>query len=191
MYKKLDHRLIKSNRSYKVADISKLLKVGKPAVRDWVTYEKLEAFYDGKTILIYGPVLKQHIIRKNSRKKRKLKFNEFKCLNCQSITEPVDKKIVELTLSNNSKAIRALSVCPICDHDYYRIYSLKYYPQITETFNILSDDVGRLYDSSSAPSKTNIEDINKTSPSESLFEPSEIPLSEDNQHQQTNLLENL
>jgi len=175
MHKKYDERLLKSYRSYKVNDISRIFrdkKLHPQTIRGWVEQGKLKAIIDGKTILIYGAVLKNFILENNQSRKRKLAFEEFKCWKCKKISTPLDNKLSKLELTKNNYLL-AHCTCP-CGHEINKPFTKDFYEKIFEAFAIEQNEVGRLCDSLNTPNNTNIDNSYKTPESEPEIKPPEI-----------------
>jgi hypothetical protein len=170
MSKKYDYKKVKSYRSYKTHDISRLYKDKKlheQTIRGWVNDGKLEGFLVGKTLYIYGAVLKQFFKDKNCKKTPPLKLNEFKCWKCKEINEPLNKTIEKLTLGMND-CITAYATCPSCKKEMFRNYKRSEEQEILKLFKIKQNVLMGLCDSSNSTTTTNIKTDQKIVLSESL-----------------------
>jgi DNA-directed RNA polymerase subunit M/transcription elongation factor TFIIS len=168
MYKKYDHKRIKGYRSYKISDICRMYKDKKlheQTIRKWVKSGQLEAILDGKTMLIYGAVLKQFLQESNQQHQTKLAFSHFRCGKCKTKDAPLE---LQVTLQQGrGGCIQAFGVCIKCGHRMNRHYKAAQRAEIENVFHVLHSEVGRLEDSSDTASKTHIENSPKTPPSES------------------------
>lgn len=171
MYKKYDHRRIPSYRSLKICDICRLYrdkKLHEQTVRGWVNSGKLKAIWHGKTILIYGAVLKQFLLENNNRHKRTLEFHQFRCGKCKQINSPLNNTITKLTTGRGG-SIQAFAYCANCNHLTNRHYKANQNQQILELFTVQHNEVVLISDSLCSTSKTNI----KNTPEIALSEPAE------------------
>lgn len=169
MFKKYDHRLVASYRSYKVGDICRLYrdkKLHEQTIRGWVNAGKLKAIWHGKTIFIYGAMLKQFLLDNNNSHKRTLEFNQFRCGKCKQINSPLNNIITKLTTGRGG-SIQAFAHCANCNHLTNRHYKANQKQQILELFTAQHNEVVLISDSLCSTSKTNI----KTTPKIAISEP--------------------
>jgi hypothetical protein len=159
MRKNYDPRLIMSYRSYKISDLCRIYKAKKlhpQTLRKWINSGELKAIIDGKTILIYGAVLKKFLVENNSKGKRSLKITEFKCWKCKTIAPPLNNEITNL--EEVKGYIKAYAICNSCGNKIQRPYKLKLLAEILKTFEVKQGDAPLLYDSSNSTSNTHIND---------------------------------
>jgi hypothetical protein len=169
MHKKYDHRLVVSYRSYKVRDICRLFiakKLHEQTVRGWVNDGKLKAIWHGKTIFIYGAVLKKFLLDNNNQK-RTLEFNQFRCFKCQKISTLLNNTITKLTTSRGG-CILAVAVCGNCNNPMRRLYKADKQQQILESFIVQHNELVQISDSLCSPHNTNIKAVPKPAISEPL-----------------------
>ena len=99
---------IYGHESYTIKEIVEILGVSGKTCLCWIN-QGLKTVPGGKKpILIHGNNLKDFIRQKNSKKKIKLKRNEFYCLGCK---KPRCAKRGTLTESWDSKK----GICPVCN----------------------------------------------------------------------------
>ena len=160
MSKKYDARLLKNYRSYKTKDICRLFRVKKlheQTIRGWINDGKLDAFWHGKTLYIYGAVLKQFLTDRNNQRKSPLEFNQFRCWKCKATVTPLNHTIEKLTLGRNGCPV-ALGVCKSCGHEIKRIYKADAEQEILRTFTVVHNQLTLLSDSLCSIGKTNVDD---------------------------------
>ncbi len=168
MYKKYDHRRIPSHRSLKICDICRLFrdkKLHEQTVRGWVRSGKLKAIWDGKTILIYGAVLKQFLLDTNNSHRRILEFNQFRCFKCKQINSPLNNTITNLT-NGRGGCILSFAMCPHCNHRMHRPYKKNQMQQILESFTVQYNEVMLISDSLCSTNNTHIKTTLETAISE-------------------------
>ncbi len=168
MHKKYDPRLVKSYRSYKVADVCRLFKSKKlheQTIRSWIKSGRLKAIIHGKTIYIYGATLKQFLLDNNQSHKKTLEFEQFRCGKCKFISPPLNNIIMNLT-NGRGGSIKAFAHCAKCNHLANRHYKASDIENITKVFAIKQIEVVRISDSSCSPSNTHIIDVSETAISE-------------------------
>ncbi len=170
MSKKYDARLLKSYRSYKIKDVCRLYRVKKlheQTIRGWIAKGELKAFWHGNTIYIYGAVLKQFFVDRNSLRKAPLAFHEFRCWKCKATDAPLNHTIEKLVTGRN-KSLLALGVCASCGHEIQRLYKADAEPEILSTFTVKHNAVMRLSDSVCSKERTHIENMPEMAATEPL-----------------------
>lgn len=170
MSKKYDYRLVHSYRSYKVNNICRLYKAEKlhqQTVRGWINEGKLKATLHGKTLYIYGAVLKEFLKSKRIKNKRTLEFNQFRCWNCKKIDVPLNSIIIKLEVGRNN-SILAHSTCIHCNSAIYRSYKRRDKQDILKCFTVNHNALVGLCDSSYNTRKTNVNNVLKKPLSEPL-----------------------
>lgn len=170
MSKKCDPRRIKSWRSYKIRDICWLYrdnKLHEQTIRGWVKGGKLDAFWHGNTMYIYGAVLKKFLTEKNRQRKNPMSFVEFRCWKCRTGAAPLNNVIDRLEEGRN-KSILAIAKCTSCGHEVTRLYKANAEPEILRHFTIQHNALARLSDSLCSTERTQIEHEAETAPNESL-----------------------
>ncbi len=149
MSKNYDPRRIKSYRSYKTRDVCRLFrdkKLHEQTLRGWVREGKLEAFWQGNTMYVYGAVLKKFIIEKNNQNKSPLAFNQFRCWKCKTAAPPLNNTVEKLAEGRN-KSLLALGSCASCGHEIERLYKASEESEILRTFTVKHNALGTLSDS--------------------------------------------
>lgn len=138
MFKKYDHRLVHSYKSYTIKEICRLFKpqnLHDKTVRAWIKSGHLEAILDGNKLLVYGAILKQFIKRRNKNRQRILALNEFLCFSCKETHVPFDNTIFAVTVQNNG-SIMAFALCPNCAFEMKRLYKRSEISEIKNLFNL-------------------------------------------------------
>lgn len=170
MSKNYDPRRVKSYRSYKIRDVCRLFrdkKLHEQTLRGWVKEGKLQAFWHGNTMYIYGAVLKQFLTESNSKRKCPLAFNQFRCWKCKATDAPLNHTIEKL-LTGRNKSLLAFGVCASCGHEVERLYKANAEPEILSTFTVKHNAVGGLSDSVCSTERTHIENAPEMAANESL-----------------------
>ena len=138
MFKKYDHRLVRSYQSYTLRELCRLYKrydLHDKTIRSWIKSGDLEAILDGNKLLIYGAVFKQFLRNRNKNRKRNLSLNEFFCCGCKEINAPIDNIILSVKIQNNG-SILAVSMCPTCAFEMKRLYKRTESKLILDLFNV-------------------------------------------------------
>ena len=138
MFKKYDHRLVHSYKSYTIKEVCRLYKeqnLHDKTVRSWIRTGNLDAIIDGNKLLIYGAVLKKFLKNRNSGHRRQLGINEFFCFKCKNINPPLENTIISITIQNNG-SLQAYGLCPHCAFEMKRLYKCVEYMQIIDCFNL-------------------------------------------------------
>ena len=177
MSKNYDPRLIKSYRSYKTKDVCRLYKSKKlheQTVRGWVKDDGLKAFWHGKTLYIYGAVLKQFLTERNNQRKSPLAFNQFRCWKCKAMDAPLHNTVEKLIRERN-KSLRAFGVCASCGHEIKRLYKADAEQEILRIFTVKHNELLGLSDSVCSAGGTHIENTSN----QAVSEPPEIVPSDD------------
>lgn len=175
MFKKYDPRLLSSYRSYKLRDTCRLYKDKKlhdKTIRGWINTGRLEAFKDGNTILVHGATLKKFFTDNNSKQKRTLEFNQFRCGKCKKIDTPLDNIVTKITTGKNG-CILLFGNCSFCGHSMNRPYKKDKEQEIMRCFNIEDNELVRIYGYSCYTSNTHPDIEEKTVVSE-LLKPAPI-----------------
>lgn len=180
MSKKYDYRKLKSYRSYKIRDICRVFrdkKLHEQTIRSWIKKGDLTAFCHGKTIYIYGAILKSFLKERSSKGRNSLKFDEFKCWTCKIIGTFNEVTISSLVRANNGCIVANL-ICPSCEVKTQRNYKSSEESKILKQFTVEYNELEILSDSLCSTRKTNI-DVKPNMPvSESLKNDIPYPESE-------------
>lgn len=138
MFKKYDHRLVHSYKSYTIKEICRLFKhqsLHDKTIRAWIKSGDLEAILDGNKLLIYGGVLKQFLKNRNKNRQRILALNEFLCFGCKEVHAPFDNTIFAITAQKNG-SIMAFALCPNCAFEMKRLYKRSEIAEIKSLFSL-------------------------------------------------------
>ncbi|HHS2948416.1 TPA: helix-turn-helix domain-containing protein [Legionella pneumophila] len=170
MFKKYDHRLVKSYKSYTLQELCRLYKEDQlhiQTIRGWLRNGELTSIKDGNKHLIYGAVFKKFLFERNKKHKKHMHFNEFKCCACKQINVPLEATILSAAIKKN-RSILATALCPNCGCEVKRLYKGAEANQILDTFQIESEALLVLSDISSNASKTHLKVKQKSEGSESI-----------------------
>jgi|GEM_PF-2515773 len=158
MYKKYDAGRVCLYRSYTIADLCRLYSnqgLHPQTVRAWVKHGGLQAINAKGKLYIYGAIWKVYLKQRNKAKEIKLKLHQIKCLSCKVITEPLDSIIHKLDFSP-SCGLQGDVACGHCGYRQHRYYKKSEHSKLKESFTVLLDETGLLYDSSTTPNKTHL-----------------------------------
>jgi len=89
-YRNPNSRLAKIHRNYSVDDISRLLKIHKNTVRNWLR-QGLESIDDQRPTLIRGQELQHFLAERRSRSKQTCGPDRIYCLPCRAPKVPAGK----------------------------------------------------------------------------------------------------
>lgn len=132
MSKHIRYQLVKTNRSYTVDDVSRLLFVSKGTVRRWVK-NGLHVMQEKKPILIKGSILKQYLQTK-SKPKQKCALDECRCFKCNS-NQKVAFKEAEI-IFDNSPTPNMRGLCNTCSTIMHKRISKTKIPDIKAILQI-------------------------------------------------------
>lgn len=169
MFKKYNHRLVKSYKSYSLQEIARLFKADQlhvQTIRDWINNRDLKYFKDGNKCLIYGAVLKEFLFKRNKSTMHSLQFIEFMCFKCKQVNRPLEDIILCATRKKNG-SILATAMCPNCACEMKRLYKSSEIDKIVASFQIEAEALRVLSDTSSSASKTHLKTDHKMHGSQS------------------------
>lgn len=84
MATRYNYRLIQIKESYSVNEIAQLFHIDRMTCLRWIKYQGLKVIKQNTSpLLVMGSDLKEFIITKLNKRKRKLSDNEFFCLKCR------------------------------------------------------------------------------------------------------------
>jgi len=133
MAKRASWRLVKQYRSYTVYEASRLLNVGNPTIRRWISCEGLEIIGDKKPFLILGQDLKA-FLRARQKPKQKCKLDECYCLRCQAPRKPAFGE-AEITQSNQATEMME-TLCSTCSSLMFKRISRTQIPLIQDLLTV-------------------------------------------------------
>lgn len=110
-------RLAKIHRSYSVDDVSRLFKVHKNTVRNWLR-QGLEAVDDQRPILIRGHELRRFLAERRSRSKQACGPGRIYCLPCRAPKLPVGRMAECVATGDTTGTLQG--ICPDCNRMIYR-----------------------------------------------------------------------
>lgn len=169
MFKKYDHRLVKSYKTYTIQELCRLFKKDQlhiQTVRAWIRNGELASIKEGNKHLIYGGVLKKFLFDRNKKHRNSLQFFEFKCCACKQINAPLEGTILSAEIRNNG-SILTTALCPHCGCEMKRLYKGNEADQILAKFQVEQEALLVLSDISCHASKTHLETDQEIAGSES------------------------
>jgi hypothetical protein len=116
-YRHPNGRLAKIHRSYSVDDVSRLFKVHKNTVRNWLS-QGLEAVDDQRPILIRGHELRRFLAERRSRSKQACGPGRIYCLPCRAPKLPAGKMAECVATGDTTGTLQG--ICPDCNRMIYR-----------------------------------------------------------------------
>lgn len=129
--RKFNPRLIKSNASYSVSEISLLLNVGENSVRHWIK-SGLKVI-DGKTpTMLHCEELRTFLTKKQSAKKKTCNQDEMFCFSCREPRKISENSVI--LLNKNDKILQLKARCQTCKSFMTRNYSSSKLAEIEQFF---------------------------------------------------------
>lgn len=121
-YRHPNPRLAKIHRSYSVDDISRLFKVHKNTVRNWLR-QGLEPIDDQRPTLIRGHELRHFLAERRSGLKQACGPGRIYCLPCRAPKMPAGKIVDCVQTGDNTGTLQG--ICPDCNRMIYRRLNLQ------------------------------------------------------------------
>jgi Helix-turn-helix domain len=128
-----NHRLVKTDLSYTVEEIARLLSKHRNTVRDWIN-RGLPTIDHRRPILIHGGDLRAFLLARRLRNKQKCGPDEIYCVRCRAPKRPAGDMADYLPTSSTTGSL--CGICPTCDSIIYRRTSLAKVSQICGGLNI-------------------------------------------------------
>lgn len=129
--RKFNPRLIKSNTSYSVSEVSLLLHVGENSVRHWIK-SGLKVI-DGKTpTMIHCEELRTFLTKKQSAKKKTCNQDEMFYFSCREPRKISENSVI--LLNKNDKILQLKARCQTCKSFMTRKYSSNKFAEIEQFF---------------------------------------------------------
>jgi Helix-turn-helix domain len=116
-YRNPNPRLAKIHRSYSVDDVSRLFRIHKNTVRNWLR-EGLEPIDDQRPTLIRGQDLHHFLAERRARSKKTCGPGRLYCLPCRAPKVPAGKIADCLQTGDTSGTLQG--ICPDCNRMIYR-----------------------------------------------------------------------
>ncbi|MGH3426019.1 MAG: helix-turn-helix domain-containing protein [Mycobacteriales bacterium] len=120
-YRHPNPRLIKLNRSYNVDEISRVLRVHKNTVRNWMK-QGLSLIDDRRPALILGPALREFLEMRRAKAKRPCPPGYLYCVACHGPKRPALGMVDYLPLTATAGNLRG--ICPDCNRFIHRRVSV-------------------------------------------------------------------
>lgn len=131
--RKFNPRLIKSNTSYSVSEISLLFNVGENAVRHWIKCGL--KVNDGKTpTVIHCEELRSFLTKKQRANKQTCNQDEMFCFSCRKPRKIFENSVI--LLNKNEKVLQLKARCHICKSFMTRKYSSSKLAEIKQFFTL-------------------------------------------------------
>ena len=112
MARRLNHRLIKSLRSYEIGELAMLLSCHKNTVRNWIK-DGLPTLCDGRRpILVHGSDARDYLERKRAGRRHKCRPDEMFCFGCRQPRQPA-LKMVDFKPTSTTGGLLA-GICEQC-----------------------------------------------------------------------------
>jgi hypothetical protein len=121
-YRNPNPRLAKIHRSYSVDDISRLFKIHKNTVRNWLR-QGLKPVDDQRPTLIRGQELQHFLAERRSRSKQTCGPGRIYCLPCRSPKVPAGKIADCIQTGDTIGTLQG--ICPECNRMIYRRVNLQ------------------------------------------------------------------
>ena len=125
-------RIIKRSMSYTVEDTSRLYKIHKNTVYDWLKIG-LKSIDNKEPRLIHGTDLKNFLSKQNNKNKKATQFNEFYCFHCKQ-AHNVYKNSVYISHKGNFLSLKGL--CPITKKEMFKNFKSVDYSRIKKEFHL-------------------------------------------------------
>ena len=125
--------LAKTRRSYTVGEAANLLDVHKNTVRSWIK-NGLQTCDDKRPLLIIGGDLRDFLIQKRKKNKRKCPPGTIYCVSCKSPQKPVNGAVTYKAITDTKGLL--IGTCPHCSHRINRITTLLKINQINLEFKV-------------------------------------------------------
>jgi Helix-turn-helix domain len=116
-YRNPNPRLAKIHRSYSVDDVSRLFKIHKNTVRNWLR-QGLQPIDDQRPTLIRGQELHHFLAERRSRSRQTCGPGRIYCLPCRAPKEPAGKIADCIQTGDTTGALQG--ICPDCNRMIYR-----------------------------------------------------------------------
>ncbi len=126
-------RLIKTDWTYTVDEISQLFSVHPNAVRRWIK-AGLETIDTSRPILIHGSDLRAFVTNRQKARKQKCSEGEFYCCRCRAPRRPWEN-LVDLVPVPPSK-VMLKAICSECSTKMHRAGTLRKRPEYERVFDI-------------------------------------------------------
>jgi hypothetical protein len=116
-YRHPNPKLAKIHRSYSVEDVSRLFKIHKNTVRNWLK-QGLQSIDDQRPTLIRGSELARFLTERRASSKQKCGPGHIYCLPCRAAKVPAGKFAECVPASTTTGSLNG--ICPDCDRMIYR-----------------------------------------------------------------------
>ena len=122
-----NHQLVKTNRTYSIAEVARLFGICRHTVRRWIG-SGLKTIDDQRPILILGLELRRFVQLKRSRNKRPCQPGEMYCFKCRMPRRP-SLNAVSLTFESDRLG-RLMGDCSTCGTVISRLVSPRNLKQV-------------------------------------------------------------
>lgn len=146
-------RSIKRNLSYSIQEISELFGLHENAVLRWVK-DGLSIIDQKKPYLINGQELADYLDLKQTKRRTKLKPDEFHCCKCRAPRKAWENQ-VDILIKNQSKLIIS-GLCCVCETIIHRLGSMRKLEEYQKIFSIQTIQEEHIIDRNSPSVKCDI-----------------------------------
>ena len=154
--KKYNINLIKQTLSYSVIEIAELFNLHKRTVQTWLQ-EGLPKIDNKRPFLVLGSELKEFISRKQKKRKKKCKQDEFYCCKCREVRQSRNNLVSIKILNEKSGLIKG--ICNQCNTKINKIFPIKKLGEIKEIFVVQRIDNKDLNGFSGAIVNTDLKEV--------------------------------
>ena len=141
-------KLAKIHRSYSVEDVSRLFKIHKNTVRNWLR-QGLTAIDDQRPTVIRGLELRRFLTDRRASAKQTCGSGRIYCLPCRAPKVPAGNMAECITLGETIGTLRG--ICPDCDRMIYRRVNPQKLNAVCGDLDITVTQAGRRIEETAKP----------------------------------------
>ena len=141
-------KLAKIHRSYSVEDVSRLFKIHKNTVRNWLR-QGLTAIDDQRPTVIRGLELRRFLTDRRASAKQTCGPGRIYCLPCRAPKVPAGNMAECITLGETIGTLRG--ICPDCDRMIYRRVNPQKLNAVCGDLDITVTQAGRRIEETAKP----------------------------------------
>lgn len=131
-----NHRLVKTHRTYTVAEVSRLLGAHPHSVRNWIRAGL--PVIEGRPVLIHGRDLAAFLKARRAAGQRTLACGQIYCVKCREARQPAGGMAEYVVFPTG--AANLAGICPVCESMMYRRFSLRNLSLIRGTLTVTLAD---------------------------------------------------
>lgn len=140
MGNRLNPYLAKIHWSYTLGEAADILGVHKNTVREWIK-QGLPAITDRRPFLILGADLRDYLLARQKKKKRRCPPGTIYCVRCRGPKTPFEKLVDYRSITETKGNLTGL--CPDCESDIHQFVSLNKLEQIKQYFEVSMPQGGK------------------------------------------------